>query len=73
MKEDTFPPTSIKVPVDVWHSHHEDLKILLDVFGVPLETSILVDDDAYYAFDLPAGWTRRLDEELRKHLHEFMQ
>ncbi len=73
MKEDTFPPSSIKVPVDVWRSYHEDLGILLGVFGIPIETSKLVDDDANYAFDLPAGWTRRLDNELRKHLGEFLQ
>lgn len=72
MKKDTFPPTSIKVPVDIWQSHHEDLKILLSVFGINLETSKLVDNDAHYAFDLPAGWTRRFDDELRKLLDEFM-
>lgn len=73
MKEDTFPPTSIKVPVDIWLKYNEDLKVLLRVYGVCVETSKLVDGDANYTFDLPVGWTRRLDAELRKFLDEFMQ
>lgn len=73
MKEDTFPSSSIKVPVEIWRKYHEDLKILLGVYRIPVETSKLVDDDVNYAFELPAGWTRRLDDELRKFLDEFMQ
>jgi hypothetical protein len=73
MKDETFPPSSIKVPVDIWRSYHEDLKILFDVYRIPVETSKLVDDDMNYAFDLPPRWTKRLDDELRKLLDEFMQ
>ncbi len=73
MKEDTFRPSSIKVPVEIWRKYHEDLKILLGVYGIPVETSKLVDDDASYTFELPAGWTKRLDDELRKFLDEFLQ
>lgn len=73
MKEETFPPTSIKLPVEIWRKYHEDLTILLGVYRVPVESKELVDDDLSYAFDLPAGWTKRLDDELRKFLDEFLQ
>lgn len=73
MKEDPFRPSSIKVPVEIWRNYHEDLTILLSVYRIPVETKELVDDDSSYAFDLPAGWTKRLDDELRKFLDEFVQ
>ncbi len=56
MKEDTFRPSSIKVPVEIWRKCHEDLTILLSVYRIPAETRELVDDDANYAFYSPAGW-----------------